>query len=59
MGRFAAKPLTNPIVGRSELFRKRIEPKLNGAKQKYSELFMPEKYKKQLKKEKGNYDRRN
>ncbi len=57
-GRFAAKPLTNPIVGRAELFRRRTEPKLSQAKQKYSELFMPEKYKEQLKKDRGNYGRR-
>ena len=55
-GKFLAKPLMNPIVGRAALLKRRIRPsmrKMKKLKKKYEELFLPEKYKKVFKK--GTY----
>lgn len=45
-GKFAAKPITNPFVGRAELLKQRLNPKLNQMKKTYENLFLPKDQKK-------------
>tara|TARA_B110001454_G_scaffold219192_1_gene251131 strand:- start:17006 stop:17959 length:954 start_codon:yes stop_codon:yes gene_type:complete len=51
-GKFAAKPMTNPFVGRAELLKRRVNPKLNEMKKTYENLFLPKDLRK------GNNDKR-
>lgn len=54
-GKFAAKPLTNPFVGRAQLLKRRIEPTMKHVKNRYEEMLLPDECKKNHKKEKyGN-----
>ncbi len=38
---FVASPLTNPILGRAEMLKQRLRPKLESLKQKYGSLGLP------------------
>jgi hypothetical protein len=50
-GKFAAKPLTNPIAGRMSRFRDKVEPKVQKFKSEYAEINKPGwKYRKQQEK---------
>ncbi len=50
-GKFLAKPLTNPFVGRAQLLKQRIEPTMRQMKNRYGELLLPDEYKRNQKKE--------
>lgn len=52
-GKFLAKPLTNPFVGRAQLLKRRIEPAMKQMKNRYAETLLPDEYKKIHKK--GKY----
>jgi uncharacterized membrane protein len=52
-GKFLAKPLTNPFVGRAQLLKRRIEPTMKRMKNRYEETFLPDRYKQIYKK--GKY----
>lgn len=52
---FASKPLTNPVVGRYQLMKERLEPKVKDFKERYSKIGLP----KELKERKQQNDYRN
>ena len=52
-GKFVAKPLTNPFVGRAALLKRRFEPTMKKMKTGYENMLLPKKYKEIYKKGKN------
>lgn len=50
--KFLAKPMTNPFMGRAELLKRRIKPKVKEMKKKYEQMFLPKEYKRTQKERK-------
>lgn len=55
-GKFIAKPLANPFVGRAQLLKRRVDPIMKQMKTNYQQMFLPKAFKQNQNKGKyGNY----